>query len=148
MINENRSEQDILNRWNSPINTLQAYVLKYPLLVDGANSGGTMTLVTGTSGTKLGTVYFNIATNWAYKIKTLSNNLIQSGTFGTVALNNVLIDDYLVGTNSSTNFTTVFGEDLTVASRIGFVLNVNCGTGVIGTFGIDCEVTGLKFKTV
>jgi len=148
-INDRESEQNLLNRWeDDKTHTQQSYIYKYPLLNNGAVTGGTQSIATGTSGTLIGTAYFTAESGWAYILHTLTHGLVQSGTFGTVQTDNVLIDDVLLGTNGAVTFSTLFGEDLTMVNRLGFAYTVNTGTGIVGTYGITNEITGWRFKTV
>lgn len=148
-LEDRESEQNLLNRWeDDKTHTLQNYMAKMPLLNDGAITGGTQSIVTGTSGTVSGTVYFSPATGWSYVLHTLTHGLVQSGTFGTIQTDTVLLDDVNLGTLGAITFSTLFGEDLTLVNRLGFAYTVNTGTGVIGTYGITNEVTGWRFNTL
>lgn len=148
-LGDNESEQGLLNRWeDDKTHTQQSYIAKIPLLNDGAVTGGTQSIVTGTAGTKSGTVYFTPATGWAYVLHTLTHGLVQSGTFGTIQTTGALLDDVNLGTLGAMTFSTLFGEDLTLVNRLGFAYTVETGTGVIGTYGITNEVTGWRFDTL
>mgnify|MGYP001597903876 CR=1 FL=1 len=143
------SEKGLLNRWEDDnVHTIQSYISKLPLLKDGANTGGTSQIITGTSGTLHGTYSYTPVSGWADVLHTLSFNANQQGTFGTLVLNGIKLNDVNLGTlGAISNFVTLYGEDLTLYDSLKFEYQVNTGTGIVGTYSIDCEISGWRFRT-
>jgi hypothetical protein len=170
-LQDRESEQSLLNRWeDDKTHTQQSYISKSPLLNDGSVTSGTgyMTAAKGTFtvpagwgnigtfGTKAGTFTFTPQTGWAYVLHNLSFNAVNpaanAGTLGTLSITGLRIDGENLGTTGAvSNFTTLFGEDLTMAQslQIGYIVNLS-GTalGTEGTWAVNANVSGWKFETV
>lgn len=150
MVGDKVSMGDLFNFWSSEnnINTFRSYIVKYPLLLNGANTGGTSAdIVTGTGGTLHGTYEITPQANWIYVLGTLTRNAVQSGTFGTLQFNQIAINGVPLGTVGNIAFKSLYDDNLTLWGTLAFKYQVNCGTGVIGTFKVDYEVSGWKFRT-
>ena len=151
MLGDKYSMGDLFNFWNSEnnINTFRSYIAKYPLLNDGANSGGTQNITTGTAGTVTGTSEFYPQSKWSYVLQSITRTAVQSGTFGTINITGMLLNGITLGTAGNiSDFATLYGEDLTLYGTYGIAYRIDCGTGVIGTFSITEEFVGWKFKTI
>ncbi len=146
MQGETIHQGDLFNRWNdNDILSLRTLIHKLPLQADGARTGGTFTLTTGTAGTLHGTNSFNVPKGWVYILKSLSWTINQQGTFGTQAIRGIYIDNVLLGTTGTVaNFQTSFGDWVTCGQTIKIATIINTGTGIIGTYTTDLEVVGLK----
>lgn len=154
--------QSLFNMWgDDDILTLQTMIAKFPLLLDGANTGGTKIHYSGTgpvpgtiAGTYTlhGTYSFPARGEWAYALRTLNNNLTQDGTKGTLILNDIKLNgEVSLGTLGGITFKPLYGENLTLFGSLNFEYQINmAGTGAayVGTFKIDSEVTGWKFRVL
>lgn len=110
----------------------------------------------GTFGTKAGTLTFSPASGWAYVLHALSFTAVDpaadAGTLGTCTITGLRIEGQELGTTGAvSNFTTLFGEDLTLYGSLtmGYVVKLS-GTalGTEGTWSVNANVSGWKFRTV
>lgn len=149
MQGETNETKDLFNRWNSEGNTVRTYLMKTPLLNDGAFTGGTTSIVTGTSGTKHGTHLFYPEYGKVYVLKGLGFNINQNGTFGTSNLTGVIIDGVNLGTlGTIADFATKYGDAISLFGTLKIGVRIDTGTGIIGTYKVDSEVLGWKFKAL
>ena len=145
----NRGEDGFTHTIQNYMTKLPYYMTKLPLLKDGANTGGTTTIYTGTAGTKLGTLLLAIVEGWGYNLHALNFNANQNGTFGTNEIPSIKMNGINLGTlGPASNFATLFGEDLTLYGTQEIVSKVNCGTGVDGTYTTIVSCPGGNLKSL
>ena len=111
----------------------------------------------GTNGTGSGTYHFSPVSGWIYSIHSLNFNVVDpagdSGTLGSMTLQNVRVDGVNLGTlGAIDNCKVIHGEDIALHGSLSFEyiikLSGTSSLGTEGTWAINTEVTGYKFRSM